>query len=485
MQTEKEYITERDVLGVHSESVGEYPLPDYNGDVKRVLMISPTVLPTGKYMNESSLELSGNVRYEIVYLDAENNVAHTSFCTDYELAVKQDADSYEDSDVSTSVSSYNVRLVSPRKFSAKASLSSDVRIRERRSLEIIGDALADGDAETLTRTAEILTPVMLYGETEEIRGDVAFADGAIEDEITVLSCDVSRGEAHICREEDGCELKCNLSVKVVWKNVGEPISVRELDLPYSARFESAELERCASLFARVTVGETKCELLPGDDGVGIAVSVGVTPGLYGIANEALEVVCDAFLEDKGTSNEYRDFVYSEHIASGSADKAFVARIPLSEVSDSSISEIVCCDCVVSREGCEIVDEGVSVTGEIRFNAIAREETENGDNYINLKFSLPFEQIVNINCQIHDNMRPEACVEAYGPDRRTGQKSGNRDQPDREAVRQRLHHADGGQQNCVGRCSGSEHRQSGFGYCFGDRRASCRAYRGNLRAGIFR
>lgn len=413
MQTEKEYITERAVLGVHSESVGEYPLPDYNGDVKRVLMISPRVCPTGKYMNESSIEFSGCVFYDVIYLDSENNLARAEFSTDYELALKQDPESYEECDAHTSVTSYNVRLIGPRKFSAKASLSSDVRIKERRSLDISGDALTEGDAEILSKDAELLTPVILNGQTSELREELAFIDGAIEDEINILTCDVSMGVPEMLYGEGSCDIKCTLTVKLVYKNADEAIAVRTVEMPYSARIESEEPEGCTSLFGRVDVSSLTTELLPTDDGVGIAALLAVTPTVRGVKNERMEIVLDAYLKDKGTSNEYRDFVYNEHVCSGSAEKSFCGRIPLSEVTDANVEEIISCDCVVSQDSIEVIDDGVLIGGELRFNALAREKTENGDNYVNLRFALPFEQNVNINCQIHDNMHPEAAIWVYG------------------------------------------------------------------------
>jgi hypothetical protein len=186
MQTEKEYVSERSIIGLHSESVGEYPLPDYNGDVKRVLMISPQVSPVGKYMNESALEFSGNVFYDVVYLDSENNISRAQFSTDYELAIKQDAESYRDSSIVTDISSYNVRLVGPRKFSVKASLVSDVRVLESKTVEIMGDAAELEDVETLCAEANVLSSVLIAGDPIEIREDLLFAEGAIEDEVCIL-----------------------------------------------------------------------------------------------------------------------------------------------------------------------------------------------------------------------------------------------------------------------------------------------------------
>lgn len=408
MQTEKEYISERSIIGLHSESVGEYPLPDYNGDVKRVLMISPRVTTTGKYMNESSLEFSGNVFYDVVYLDAQNNVSRAEFSTEFDLGMKQDPESYEDSAISTSIASYNVRLIGPRKFSAKASLSSDIRVLEKRSLQILGDA-ADEDAETLCEDADVLTSVLLFADATQMREDVAFIEGAIEDEVRLLACDVSTGEVSAVCDEGACEIKCDIFLKLIYQNANEPISIKQIAIPYSAKVESTDIDGCLSLFGKVNVSELATELAPGDDGVGIAVSLSVSPSLRGVKNERVEVIRDAYLRDKGTSNEYRDFGYTEHICSGSAMNAFTAKIPLADVTDAPVFEIISADAVLSREGAFVTHDGVMVKGELRFSALAKEKCNDGEDYINLKFSVPFEQNVNMNCQMHDNMRAEASV----------------------------------------------------------------------------
>ena len=155
MQTEKEYFVLRELSSLRCESVGEYSLPDYNTDVKKLLTVKTKVFPTGKFVGEDTLEFSGTVGYEVVYLDAENNVTHAELSTDYEAALKISSESYVDSDVSTVVSACNVRLIGPRKLSVKCSLDSDVNICERRGYVIDGDAFLEYVPETLDATASI------------------------------------------------------------------------------------------------------------------------------------------------------------------------------------------------------------------------------------------------------------------------------------------------------------------------------------------
>ena len=143
MQTQKEYLSGREISALRCESLGDYSLPDYNGDVKKVLAVKAKVFPTGKFVGDDLLEFSGSIGYDVVYLDSENTVTHAEFTTDYDGAVRINSETYVDSDIATSVSSCNLRLVGPRKLSVKTLLDNDVRITESKRYDIPGDAFVE------------------------------------------------------------------------------------------------------------------------------------------------------------------------------------------------------------------------------------------------------------------------------------------------------------------------------------------------------
>ena len=413
MQTDKEYVTERSLVGLHSESSGEYPLPDYNGDVKRVLMINPRVVPTGKFINEGSVEFSGTVFYDVVYLDSENNVSHAEFSTDYDLAVKADSELYEDSYVTTSLSSYNVRLTGPRKFSAKCSLSSDVRIMERRVLEVGGDAFDGREPETLTAAASIIKPIFAVGKESEVKEEILMLEGAIEDEVSVLLSDVRAGTPVLSCDQSGADIKADLDVTLVYKNDTAPVLTKTVRVPYTGRVDAEGLDSCASLFGNVTVGGLKTETVPSEEGVSVVATFSATPGVRGLKNDSLELIGDAYLKECSTSNEYSDFSYTEHICTESAESDFSARLPLTDVTDAPITGVAYVNSVVRVDECELEENGARIRGEIRFSGIGTEEDFEGNiNYTNLRITLPFEEYVNINCQIHDNMRLECHIDTF-------------------------------------------------------------------------
>ena len=415
MQTEKEYFLDRSISALHSESAGEYPLPDYNGDVKRILMIKPRVIPSGKFLGDDCVEFSGIVNYDIVYLDGENNVTHADFSTDYDLSVKVLSDEYVDADISTSVSVYNVRLIGPRKFSAKCSLESNVHISERRSLSVDGDAFDSYEPETSEVSVGVLHCSAFSADEREYAEELVQLEGAIVDEVEVLFSDVWVDVKSIAEvSADRTEVKGDMHFTLIYKN-GDmmPEKVSKI-LPYSESVSGEGLDSFMSTSARINVLSVKSDVNPTADGVCIVMSAILEPTIRCMKNEAITLVKDAYLKERGTRAEYTDFNYTEFICSESSDDDFGVKIELNELNDlSNNSSFIHAEAMPRVESCEIVDNRVKISGEVRFSAIACEVNEKGEkNYSAVKHNAPFDQYVNINCQIHENMYPECSVSAY-------------------------------------------------------------------------
>ena len=72
---------------VCTETAAEHVLPDYQGDIKKVLSSTATVIPAGKFISGTEAQLSGSVAYDILYADAQGQLTSAQFSSDYELSV--------------------------------------------------------------------------------------------------------------------------------------------------------------------------------------------------------------------------------------------------------------------------------------------------------------------------------------------------------------------------------------------------------------
>ena len=412
MQTEKEYLVNREISSLRCESTGEYSLPDYNGDVKKVLAVKTKVFPSGKYALEDTLEFSGTVGYEVVYLDGENNVTHAKLSTDYEAAVKIDAESYVDSDVNTSVSSCNVRLVGPRKLLVKASLDNDVCILERRSYEIGGDAFLEYEPETLTDIARISSPCFAFGQGREISEEMASVEGAIVDEVEVLLSDAELRVDQIDMGEGVAVMKGDILLSVLLKNADQPPRLVSKSLPYSEELTFTDTEGVHSLEGRGEILGLKSSVTPTEDGVSVSLSFSLSPKVRGKKDQTLCLVSDAYLKERATENEYTDFNYTEHLCSETEENSFDERVPISELGIDALGEVIYAEAQPRVEMCEITDNGVKIQGEIRFSGIACRVCEGDEpSYSPVRFVMPFKHNVNLSCQKHDNMHAHCAVNA--------------------------------------------------------------------------
>ncbi len=415
MQTQNEYLLDRSIPALHSESAGEYPLPDYNGDVKRILMIKPRVIPSGKFLGDDAVEFSGVVNYDIVYLDGENNVTHADFSTDYDLSVKVLSDEYVDADISTTVAAYNVRLIGPRKFSAKCSLESNVHITERRALSVEGDAFESYEPEVAEVSVDVLHCSSFGGDEREYAEELVRLEGAIVDEVQVLLSDVWVDVKSVTPTSEGrADIKGEMHFTLVYKNGDMMPEKVSRTFAYNESVSGDEIDSFQSVRAVANVLSVKSDINPDADGVAIVVSTILEPVLKCMKNEPLVVVKDAYLKERGTRAEYGDFNYTEFICSESADDDFGVRVALADMNDMSANcSFIHTEATPRVDLCEIVDNKVKISGEIRFSAIACEVNDKGEkNYVAVKHNAPFEQFININCQIHENMYPECSIYTY-------------------------------------------------------------------------
>ncbi len=110
------------------EAGGEYTLPDYEPEIRKILHIRTSVLPSGKYLGGKSAEFSGAVAHDILYADAEGKLASVTLHAEYAFSLPYPegcevvavADSMPDGTV--------CRLGGPRKISLRTRVRSAVHL---------------------------------------------------------------------------------------------------------------------------------------------------------------------------------------------------------------------------------------------------------------------------------------------------------------------------------------------------------------------
>ena len=415
MEINKEFIKDRVISGLISESAGDYALPDYNGDVKKILFTSARAVPSGKFPSADTVQFSGAVEYSIVYLDGENNITHCEFTTDYDIAVKCNEESYRDADIDTAVENTSIRLSGPRKFMTKAVLSSTVHLLEADEIGVDGDSFIGRDPEVLMKDINIRCTAVSLSEEREYAEELEHLDGVIADEAEVLIAKAEVKTASATAEGERGEHKGEIVVTALVKCEGEVPHRVEKSIPFEDSFifdgdNSLEGIRVLDVIPSITVTSLRCTVAPDADGVTVAASVITEGKMKVVGNTSAGIVKDCYLTDSGCDNDESVYDFCELIGCECQGVRISESVPRSSASCENTRNFIFADAAARTDEVKLADGGVNLSGEVRFSGIACEISEDGTPvYSNVKLSVPFSENVNISCQIPEGARVEYTV----------------------------------------------------------------------------
>ena len=409
--TKKEFnkiISHKDV---YTDSSAEYILPDYNGDVRKILLTKAEVHPSGKFAEGDEMEFSGIVVYNVVYTDSENKISSVNFTSDYEYAVKCSHEKLKDAYSDTRVANYQIRLIGPRKISAKATLSSSVSVVESEEILVVGSAFEKNSlpemATAVVKCRNLLSSASVEREYAE---SVEHLDGAIADEVRIVYCSADVSVDNIEVGNDHLTLFGKLKMMAIISNAEAPAYPVEKTVPIEAEIPFEGISNDMRFIPEITVTSVKGTVNADDTGSDIVMSVIVEFSALAERNDTMELISDAYNTTCVTENTYTDFDYEELCDVVLIRDNFSAEIARDGIDAENIREIVLSDVTAKIESSEIGDEGVLINGEFRFCAITSDINDDGSVlYSSLKISAPYSKNVKINLQNAGNLRANTKV----------------------------------------------------------------------------
>ena len=411
-----EFTERRRLAEVYTESLGEYSLPDYERDVRKILYSSATVHPAGRFVGNDDIAFSGIIVYNLVYVDPEGRLSSLSFTSDYDYSVKCSPESSLDSYASTRVASFAVRLIGPRRVSARASVVGSVSLLGKRELSVSGDGFSMNEP-PVAEESKINVRSSRFGESEEreYAERLDFLDGALLDEVEVVYSDaVYLPEGTTVRDGE-CEMKGALLMTAVIKNADEPPYHVSKRIPVSEEIKIDGLTEGEAVIPRVGVSSVKTAINPDETGCEIVMSVIIEASACAEYNEEALIVTDAYLTECPSLSEYEEFGYTELLSVERETWGESTTIPKAELESQRPREVLFVTATPKTESVKCAAKGVEITGEIKYEGVISETSEEGNVcYLPIKYSAPFKRNVNINCQNHENLEIEPILRAHSP-----------------------------------------------------------------------
>ncbi len=105
---------------------GEISLPDYLGEVSRLLWVRPTVLPPARFLNGGNAEFSGRVYYQALYAAPDGELYSASGEDAYAFSVPTEADHAAMLSVQVTPDVVVGRVAAPRKLTVRCRLHAHV-----------------------------------------------------------------------------------------------------------------------------------------------------------------------------------------------------------------------------------------------------------------------------------------------------------------------------------------------------------------------
>jgi|GEM_PF-2436108 len=299
-----------------SDAGGDFSLPDYMPEIKRLLYVSASVLPEGKFINGGALELGGTLCYNAVYIGDDGSLSSAPIVTEYsaDTAISAPSDGVESIMVDTQIESTTCRATGPRNLNIKSRLKFRVTCDEAFEDDDVvtdsdGGAVSDSAGGIERQTEDISSVLRRRGSvTESLTGEMKVPEGA-----KPIMCDGTLSVVSALPVDGGVRVNGNICIKCVLSLDGD-YSVAKSEMPFD-----------------VTVPVNAASEFTDGRAWGRVASVNVSPAEGGLLNVSVEydldaevycsvesTVCtDAYSMDHEAEPEYREYEVPKMVLFGS------------------------------------------------------------------------------------------------------------------------------------------------------------------------
>ncbi len=228
---------------VTTEVSGDFSLPDYQPEIRRILHVSYTILPPAKYVSGGGVEFNGSIEYQILYVGADGGLYTAPLTSEYSLNVPFDGGNFDLGEgvtvwINTTMGSIYPRLSAPRKLSIRCRLTSRVCAYGKMPLE---ESLSGCESPFgIQRKIDVAPMACLWGTTSDM---ISLSDelATIGDDGRVISAEscVLIGDVGI--GENAVSVQGELLLKLLCTHEGkEEIETILRKLPFTGEIESEE-----------------------------------------------------------------------------------------------------------------------------------------------------------------------------------------------------------------------------------------------------
>lgn len=396
---------------IFTEVACDYVLPDYLGEVRKILYTEARAMPLPAYMNGEEASASGGVRFRMVYTDDEGQLASVEFSEDYEMRERIVTEGRGEVSAETAVESSSMRLLGPRKISAKARVAVELTLLTEEELELLGTALEAGEPELAERSVSVLERVISEPRECEYAEGLCELEGAIADEVKVIyesvtpavtECRASEGEVWVSGEHRVCALIA----------AGDgPACLYKRDIPFAETLTLEGAKDGVTASVGVLTPSLKINVTPTETGSSAVVSLIAEYTAEVCGNGELTLVTDGYMTDREVECEYGEVELERLLDTGRVTDSIHCELAAEELSLESPSEILYLTAEPRVKSVETTPDAVKILTEIRFSGIACEINGEKTAYAPIRHAAEWQLDMPANTEAGCTLMPRIALAA--------------------------------------------------------------------------
>ena len=386
------------------ESNSEYLLPDYMGDIKKLISTKAVAVTTGKFVGEGSIEVSGNVEYDLLYLDTEGKLTAVNTSSDFSETFAVDTEKHIDSNEESRVCALKVRVTGPRKISLKADVETAICISEENEVGVEGDVFSEESERVEKASSSVTFASSVFarsGEREYAEIAEQF-EGVNAEQTEIVSVHGTSLVKEAISGDGEVTLRGENIVSAIVNIYERPPLMIKKAIPFEEIIPVEGASVGMNAIAQGFVSSADVGLGADGEHLNAVANVISEYNVELIGNETATVVTDAYTVDGECRNKYSEREFSELLFAGT--KSFTVDIKCNKADEklTELCDVISIDADVRPAGAVIDKSGVEFSGEITVSGVGYETNVDGSvSYLPIRVQNPFSQNVGLDCQIEE------------------------------------------------------------------------------------
>ncbi len=359
---------------INAEATGEYTMPDYQPEIRRILGVRPTVLPPAKYVSASGVELNGSVDLQVIYVGADGGIYSVPLMVEYSCSAP--IERAGEFDLNEGVATFacvvpetvNTRVLAPRKLSVRCRLRAHIRAYGQ--MEVEERQIGAVDPSSIRRRrleCRGLRPVCgmsdLITVSEEITGVGEDARVSVADAVPFVR--------EVRMAEDRALALGEVFLKLLVAREDGRVELHQRKIPFEGEIELEGANADTPCRAVAFVSELNVHVEEGR----ILSDVGLLLEGRGMGEVPLGFTTDLYSVERESECEWTEYELPTSLGCGNGNLTQSERIPLSTINLPEDTEILDVWGSVTFDGCSTVGETVFLSGQSRYQLLCQANGE--------------------------------------------------------------------------------------------------------------